>query len=80
MTYLHRFVLVLDPKGHPKIDYFLSNFGLGVALGPSWRQKGAQSVPRQLQTSIFLEFGRIWGSISGDFLKIFGHILVQFLG
>ena len=66
----------MDPTGHPKIDYFLLNFGLGVAFGPSWRQEGAQSVPRQLQRSIFLEFGRIWGSLLDDFLKIFGHILI----
>ena len=34
---------ILDPTGHPKIEYFSSNFALGVALGPSWRQ-GAPKV------------------------------------
>ena len=66
----------MDPTGHPKINYFLLNFGLGVTLGPSWPQEVAQSVPRQLQRSIFLGFGRIWESILDDFSKIFGHILI----
>ena len=50
---------ILDPTGHPKIVYFSLNFALGVALGPSWRQEGAQSAPGQLQRSIFLKFGTI---------------------
>ena len=44
---------IWEPTGHPKIVYFSSNFALGVALGQSWRQEGAQSAPRQLQRSIF---------------------------
>ena len=70
----------MDPTGHHKIKYFSSNFALGAALGPYWRQEGAQSAPGQLQASIFQEFGRIWGSILEDFLKISGHILIQLLG
>ena len=61
---------ILDPTGHPKIDYFSLKFALGVALGPSWRQEGAQSAPRQLWRSIFQEFGSILGSILEDFSKI----------
>ena len=66
--------------GHPKIECVSLNFALGVALGPYWRQEGAQSAPGQLQRPIFLEFDRIWGSILEDFSKIFGHILIQLLG
>ena len=62
---------ILDPTGHPKIWYFSSIFGIGVALGPSWRQGGAQSVPRQLQRSIFQEFGTILGSNFKEFSKIY---------
>ena len=47
---------VLDATGHPKIEYFSSKFALGVALGPSWRQAGAQSAPRRLRRSIFQKF------------------------
>ena len=58
---------IWEPTGHPKIEYVSSNFALGVALGPSWRQEGAQSVPRQLLRSIFQEFciilGRFWKKI-----------------
>ena len=54
---------ILDPTGHLKIKYFSLNSALGVALGPYWRPEGAQSAPGQLQRPIFLEFGRIWGSI-----------------
>ena len=61
---------ILEPTGHPKIVYFSSNFALGVALGPSWRQEGAQSAPRQLQRSIFQEFGIILGSILEEISKI----------
>ena len=71
---------ILDPTGHPKIKYFSSKFALGVALGPSWRQEGAQSAPGQLQRSIFLEFGTILGSILEDFSMIFGYILIQLPG
>ena len=71
---------ILDPKGHPKIEYFSLNFALGVALGPSWRQEGAQSAPGQLQRSIFLEFGSILGTILFDFSMIFGHVLIQLPG
>ena len=71
---------ILDPTGHPKIEYFSSTFALGVALGPSWRQEGAQSAPGQLQRSIFLEFGTILGSILFDFSMIFGHVLIQLPG
>ena len=65
---------ILDPTSHPKIVYVSSNFALGVALGPSWRQEGAQSAPGQLRRSIFLEFGRIWdrfGKIFPGFLNMF---------
>ena len=58
---------ILDPTSHPKINYFSSIFALGVALGPSWRQEGAQSAPRQLQRSIFQEFCAILGSILNVF-------------
>ena len=71
---------ILDPTGHPKIEYFWLNFALGVALGPSWRQEGAQSAPGQLQRSIFLEFGTILGSILEDFSMIFGYIFIQLPG
>ena len=52
---------ILDPTGHPEIEYFSSKFALGVALGPSWRQEGARSVPRELQRPIFQEFCTIFG-------------------
>ena len=61
---------IWEPTGHPKIAYFSSNFALGVALGPSWRQEGAQSAPRQLQMSIFQQFGIILGSILEEVSKI----------
>ena len=63
ISFSTHFGSILDPTGHPKIDYFSSIFALGVALGPSWRQEGAQSAPRQLLRSIFQEFGTILGSI-----------------
>ena len=44
---------ILDPTGHPKIEYFSLKFALGVALGQTWRQEGAKSAPRRLQRSIF---------------------------
>ena len=62
---------ILDPIGHPNIAYFLGHFGLGVALGPSWRHDGPQSAPRQPQRLKFREFDTILGSISKGFLKIF---------
>ena len=52
--------------GHPKVEYFSLNFALGVALGPSWRQAGAQSAPRRLQRSIFQEVGTIRSSNSSS--------------
>ena len=60
---------IWEPTGL-KIAYFSLNFALGVALGPSWRQEGAQSAPRQLQRSIFQEFGIILGSILEEISKI----------
>ena len=60
---------ILDPTGHLKIQDFSLMFGLGVALGPSWRQEGAQSAPRQLQRWIFQEFGTILGSFVEEFHK-----------
>ena len=71
---------ILDPTGHPKIDYCSSIFALGVALGPSWRQESAQSAPGQLQRSIFLEFCTILRSILEDFSMIFGYIFIQLPG
>ena len=62
---------IWEPTGHLKINYFSSIFALGVALGPSWRQEGAKSAPRQLQRSIFQEFGTILGSILEEITKIF---------
>jgi hypothetical protein len=61
---------ILDPTGHLKIQDFSLIFGLGVALGPTCRQEGAQSAPRQLWRSIFQEFGTILGSILEEFSKI----------
>ena len=76
----YRFWLHFGPMGHPKIEYFSSNFALGVALGPSWRQEGAQSAPGQLQRSNFLEFCTILGSILEDLSMIFGYIFIQLPG
>ncbi len=73
IRFLIDFGSILDPTGHPKIEYFSSNFALGVALGPSWRQEGAQSAPGRLQGSISQEFGTILGSILTDFSMIFGE-------
>ena len=70
IRFLIDFGSILDPTGHLKIQDFSLIFGLGVALGPSWRQDGAQSAPRQLQRSIFQEFGTILGSILKEFSKI----------
>ena len=61
---------ILDPTGHPKIEYFSSKFALRVALGPSWRQEGAQSALRQLWRPIFKEFGTISESILEEISKI----------
>ena len=61
---------ILDPTGRLKIQDFSLIFGLGVALGPSWRQEGAQSAPRQLQRSIFQECGAILKSMLEEFSKI----------
>ena len=68
---LLRFWLHFGPHAPPKIEYFSSKFALGVALGPSWRHEGAQSPARQLQRSIFQEFGTIFGLILEGILKIF---------
>ena len=54
--FLIDFGFIWDPTGHLRIQDFSYIFGLGVALGPSWRQEGAQSAPRQLQRPIFQEF------------------------
>ena len=70
IRFLIDFGSILDPTGRLKIQDFSLIFGLGVALGPSWRQEGAQSAPRQLQRSIFQEFCTILGSILEDFSKI----------
>ena len=70
IRFLIDFGSILDPTGRLKIQDFSSIFGLGVALGPSWRQEGAQSAPRQLWRSIFQEFGTILGSILEEFSKI----------
>ena len=74
ITFCTNFGIIWDPWSHPKILYVSCFLGLAVALGPSWRQKGAQSAPRQLQRSIFQEFGTILGSISKGILKIFSSI------
>ena len=71
---------IFDPTGHPKIEDFSSILALGATLGPSWRQEGAQSAPRQLQRSIFLEFRTILRSILEDFSMIFAYILIQLPG
>ena len=55
------FASILAPTGHLKIWDFSLIFGLGVALGPSWRQEGAQSVPGQLRGRFPQNFGTIWG-------------------
>ena len=60
---------IFDPTSHPKIKYFLLNFGLGVALGPSWRQEGAQSAPRRLQSMIFQEFEPFWIQFRMEFKR-----------
>ena len=53
------------------------NFGVLAHLGEILVDPSPAKIdPRQLQRSIFLEFGRILGSILDDFLKIFGHILI----
>ena len=61
---------ILDPTGSPKIKHFSLIFTLGATLGPSWRQEGAQSAPRRLQSSIFQEICTILGSIFKGFRKI----------
>ena len=77
IRFLIDFGSILDPTGHPKIEYFSSKLDLGVALGPSWRQEGAQSAPRQLQRSIFQEFGTILGSILKEFQRFPKAFLIQ---
>ena len=67
--FLFDFGSILDPTGHPKIEYFSSKFAFGVALGPSWRQAGAQSAPRLLRRSIFQEFSTILNQILKDFWR-----------
>ena len=62
---------ILDPPADPKIRYFSGFLALVVGLGPSWRQDGAQSGPRQLRRSIFKEFCTILGSIFEEISKIF---------
>ena len=61
---------ILDTTGNPKIEHFSLIFTLGATLGPSWRQEGAQSAPRRLQSSIFQEISAILESIFEGFRKI----------
>ena len=44
---------ILDPIGHPEIDDFSLILLLGVDLEFTCRLEGSQSVPRELQSSIF---------------------------
>ena len=80
ITFCTNLGTIWDPWSHPKILYFSCFLSLAVALGPSWRQKGAQSAPRQLQRSIFQEIGTILGSIFNDFSKIFKRSFIQLPG
>ena len=70
IRFLIDFGLILDPTGRPKIQHSSSFFVLGATLGPSWRQEGAQSAPRRLQSSIFQEICIILRSIFDGFRKI----------
>ena len=76
ITFCINFGIIWDPWNHLKILYFSCFLGLAVALGPSWRQKRAQSAPRQRPRSIFQEFGTILGSIFNEFPKIFKIIFL----
>ena len=76
ITFCTNLGTIWDPWSHPKILYFSCFLSLAVALGPSWRQKGAQSAPRQLQSLIFQEFAPFWGQFS----KNFQRFLIQLPG
>jgi len=69
---------ILDPTGRPKVQHFSSFFALGATLGPSWRQEGTQSGPRQLQSSIFHEICTLWHQFSKIFVRLRSFILIQF--
>jgi len=77
LFFLIDFGSILDPPGHPKIDYFSYVFALGVDLEPSWRQEGPQSVPRQPQTSIFKDLGPSWGGFWSKFQQLPASIPIQ---
>ena len=70
IRFLCDFGSILDPMGTSKIEHFSLIFTLGATLGPSWRQEGAQSAPRRLQSSIFQEICTILRSIFDGFRKI----------
>ena len=70
---------ILDPTGSPKIKHFSLIFALGAILEPSWRQEGAQSAPRQLQSSNFQEICTILGSIFEWFREISKLIFYRIL-
>ena len=68
------FLSILAPFWTPRATLkFIIFYLILVLVGPSWRQEGAQSVPRQLQRSIFLEFGRRidFGWVFEDFWTYF---------
>ena len=70
---------ILDPTGSPKIKHFSLIFTLGATLGPSWRQEGAQSAPRRLQSSISKKNVPFWGQFSKDFVRFRSLFFIQFL-
>ena len=74
----------MDPTGHPRIEDFSSILALGATLGPSWRQEGAQSAPRQLLN--FVAFGVDLGRFFQDFRtyvnttsRLISHSILLFL-
>ena len=69
-SFFIHFGSILDPTGSPKIKHFSLILALGAILEPSWRQEGAQSAPRQLQSSNFQEMCTILGSIFKGFREI----------
>ena len=83
IRFLTRFFIhfgsILDPTGSPKIEHFSLIFALGAILEPSWRQEGAQSAPRQLQSSNFQEICTILGSIFEGFREISKLIFYRIL-
>ena len=65
---------ILDPMGHPKIEYFSVNFALGVALGPRGCSKCSRTAPEVNFHRILYHFRVDFGRFFNDFRTYFNTI------